>query len=78
VYVDLVWVWCGCFQKMFGMWARQIGSIGGRLTKDPKWAWWLGGAFVHKVGIWSVILIVGVCGLPGFLPGMVGGGEECL
>ena len=34
--------------------------------------------FVHEVGIKLVIFIVGVCGVPDFLGGMVGGGEECL
>jgi hypothetical protein len=32
---------------------------------------------VHEAGIGSVIFIVGVCGVPGFLVGMVGSGEEC-
>ena len=30
----------------------QIASIG---YEDPKWAWWLVDAFVHEVGIGSVI-----------------------
>jgi hypothetical protein len=38
----------------------------------------LGGAFAHEVGIGLVIFSVGVCGAPGFLMGIVGGGEECL
>jgi hypothetical protein len=46
---------------------------------DPEWAWWLEGAFVHEVGIGSVIFVVSVCGAAsGFLAGMVGGGKECL
>jgi hypothetical protein len=51
-------------------------EVGG--CENPKWAWWLGGAFVHEVGIGSVIFVVGVSGAPEFLAGMVGGGEECL
>ena len=51
-------------------------DVGG--YENPKWAWWLGGAFVHEVGIGSVIFVVGVSGAPEFLAGMVGGGEECL
>jgi hypothetical protein len=43
-----------------------------------KWAWWLGGLFVHEVGIGAVIFSGGVCGVPGYLMGMGGGGEECL
>ena len=38
----------------------------------------MGGGFVHEVGIGLVVFIVGVRGAPGFLTGMVGGGEECL
>jgi hypothetical protein len=40
----------------------------------------LGGTFIHEVGIGLVIFIAGVlCGAPpGFLVGMVGGGEEFL
>ena len=45
---------------------------------DTKWAWWLEGLFVHEVGIGVVIFSAGVCCVPGFLMGMVGGGEECL
>ena len=51
-------------------------DVGG--LEDPEWAWWLGDAFVHEVGIGSVIFVVSVCGAPGFLAGMVGGGKECL
>jgi hypothetical protein len=39
------------------------------------WAWWLGGTFIHEVGIGSVIFGVSVCGVPRFLTGVVGGGE---
>ena len=39
---------------------------------------WLGGAFVHEVGIGSVICVVGVSGAPGVLAGMVGGGKKYL
>ena len=53
---------------------RQIGLGLG----DPKWAWWLGGVLVNEVGVGSVVFIVGVCGAPGFLLRVVGGGEECL
>ena len=45
---------------------------------DPKWAYWLGGMFIHEVGIGSVIFAVRVCGAPRFLAWMVGGGNECL
>jgi hypothetical protein len=45
---------------------------------DPKSAWWLGGLFVHEVGIGARLFTVVVCGVPGFWEGMVGGGEECL
>ena len=51
-------------------------DVGG--YEDPKWAWWLGGMFVHEVGVGSVIFGVSVCGTPRFMAGMVGGGEECL
>ena len=51
-------------------------DVGG--CENPEWAWWSGGAFVHEVGIRSVIFGVSVCGAPRFLAGVVGGGEECL
>ena len=47
-------------------------------NENPEWAWWLVGAFIHEVGIGSVIFGVSVCGAPRFLAGMVGGDEECL
>jgi len=46
-------------------------DVGG--SEDPEWAWWLGGAFVHEVGIGLVIFGVSVCGAPRFLAGVVGG-----
>ena len=51
-------------------------DVGG--YEDPEWAWWLGGTFVHEIGIGSVIFVFSVCGVPVFLVGMVGGGKECL
>jgi hypothetical protein len=45
--------------------ALHPSDVGG--YEDPEWAWWLGEAFVHDVGIGSVIFVVSVCGAPGFL-----------
>ena len=79
VYIDLVLVQCRSYQRMFDMLMRQIGSNVGRLM----WGWCLGGLFIHVVGIgMMVVFSVHVCGAPGFLTGMVGGGWglfwECL
>ena len=71
--------WCGCgvgvAKERLSCWRGRLrpSEVGG--CENPKWAWWLGGAFVHEVGIGSVIFVVGVSGAPEFLAGMVGGGE---
>ena len=54
VYVDLVWLQCRRHQKKSGVWARRIGSIVGRLMwqrGSQVDIWWLGGSFVHEVGV---------------------------
>ena len=53
VYVVLVWVRCRSFQKMFGVWARQIGSIGGQL-KGWSQVGMVVGRHVHTWG-WHLV-----------------------
>ena len=66
---------CRSYQRTSVVLVMRIASIG---CRHPEWAWWLVGAFVHEVGVGSVIFGVSVCGAPRFLAGVVGGGEEGL
>ena len=78
MYVDLVWVWCGCFQKI--VWhvgeadwlhrrsadqGSQVGMVAGRRVHTQGWH------LVSDINCWCVWFAR-------VLPGMVGGGEECL
>jgi len=38
--------------------------------------WWLGGSFVHEVGVGAMVFSFVGCGALRFFAGMVGGGEE--
>jgi len=74
--------WCECSvgvtKECPSCWRCRLRPSDVSGYEDPEWAWWLGGAFVHEVGVRSVIFAVNVCGAPRFLTWMVGGGKECL
>ena len=54
------WCWCcvGVTKECPACWRHGLcpSDVGG--CEDPEWAWWLGGVFVHEVGVGLVIFVV--------------------
>ena len=56
------WCWCcvGVAKECTACWGCGLCPSNVGVCEDSEWAWWLGGAFVHEIGIESVIFIVGI------------------